>query len=91
MRSFYRFVRTTRNGHWRRNIAGKKAVRQDMTSAYLEPPKFMVKNLIGEAEFIIALGEISLTGQHGGFDQHSYCDVRRFCNEKMYELNAFVV
>lgn len=72
-------------------LQGKEAVRQYMAATYLEPPKFMVKNLIAEGDFVTALGEIALKDADGEVSGYTYCDVWRFRNGKMAELTAFVI
>lgn len=72
-------------------LRGKEAVRQYMAKAYVEPPKFMVENLIAEGEFVTALGKINLKDKNGKTIEYAYCDVWRFCDGKMIELKAFVI
>lgn len=72
-------------------LRGKEAVRQYMATVYTEPPKFTVENLIAEAEFVTALGQISMKGEDGKTVNYSYCDVWRFQNGKMAGLKAFVI
>src|SRR5687768_4061656 len=74
-----------------KTLRGKEAVRQYMATAYVEPPKFMVENLIAEGEFVTALGKISMKDEDGKMVDYSYCDVWRFRNGKMTELKAFVI
>jgi uncharacterized protein (TIGR02246 family) len=72
-------------------LQGKEAVRQYMATAYAEPPRFMVENLIAEGEFVTALGKISMKDEDGIRVDYSYCDVWRFRDGKMVELKAFVI
>jgi len=72
-------------------LLGKEAVRQYMVTAYIEPPTFVVENLIAEGEFVTALGQISMKDKDGKTIDYSYCDVWRFRNGKMSELKAFVI
>ena len=72
-------------------LRGKEAVRQYMAKAYVEPPKFMVENLIAEGEFVTALGKINLKDKNGKTIEYAYCDVWRFRDGKMIELKAFVI
>jgi ketosteroid isomerase-like protein len=74
-----------------KTLQGKEAVRQYMATAYIEPPKFMVENLIAEGEFVTAIGKISMTNEDGKMVDYSYCDVWRFRDGKMVELKAFVI
>lgn len=72
-------------------LRGKEAVRQYMATAYVEPPKFMVENLIAEGEFVTALGKISMKDEDGKTVDYTYCDVWRFRDGKMAQLKAFVI
>jgi ketosteroid isomerase-like protein len=72
-------------------LKGMEAVRQYMAAAYIEPPKFMVENLIAEGDFVTALGKISMKNDDGKMADYSYCDVWRFRDGKMAELKAFVI
>lgn len=74
-----------------RTLYGKEAVRQYMKTAYIEPPKFIVENLIAEGEFVTALGRISLKDEVGRMIDYTYCDIWRFRDGKMAELKAFVI
>ena len=69
----------------------KAAVRQWMATTYVEPPKFRVANLIAEADFVTALGDITMKGEDGKATHYSYCDIWRFRNGKIVELKAFVI
>lgn len=72
-------------------LKGKEAVRQYISKAYQEPPKFKVDHLIGDGDFLTAVGEISMKDENGKTNNYSYADVWRFRNGKMAELKAFVV
>lgn len=74
-----------------KTLRGKEAVRQYMATAYVEPPKFMVENLIAEGEFVTAFGKISMKNENGKTVDYAYCDVWRFRDGKMFELKAFVI
>jgi len=82
---------TTWNFVGEQMLAGKQAVREWMNEAYKTPPRFTVSNLIGEGEFVVALGSIVVPGANGKEQMHSYCDVWRFENGKIKSLNAFVL
>ncbi|MFT2008506.1 nuclear transport factor 2 family protein [Pontibacter sp. 13R65] len=56
-------------------LRGKEAIWQYMAMVYIEPPKFIVENLISEGDFVTALGKIRLKDRDG----------------KMAELKAFVI
>ena len=72
-------------------LKGKEAVRQYMAVAYVEPPKFLVENLVADGAFVTAIGKISMKNEDGKTVDYSYCDVWRFRDGKMAELKAFVI
>ena len=74
-----------------RTLRGKSAVRQWMANTYKEPPKFELHRMLAEGDFVMALGEISLKDEAGKAKRHAYCDVWRFREGKMAELQAFVM
>lgn len=74
-----------------RVLRGKQQVREYMKENYITPPKFDVTNLIGEGDYVTALGTIVVKDKHGIEVPHMYCDVWRFKNGKMDELTAFVI
>lgn len=74
-----------------KTLQGKQAVREYMTSEYVEPPKFRVEHLIAEGDFVTAVGSISMKNKDGKMVDYSYCDVWRFEDGKMAELKAFVI
>ncbi|RAK65156.1 nuclear transport factor 2 family protein [Hymenobacter edaphi] len=71
-------------------LRGKQAVREWMRTAYRQPPQFRVEHLIAEADFVTALGSITMT-EDGQAVEYAYCDVWRFREGKMAELRAFVI
>jgi uncharacterized protein len=74
-----------------RVLRGKEAVRQWMATTYKQPPKFAVAQLIADGDFVVALGEIMTESEDGRAVRSSYCDVWRFRDGKMAQLQAFVV
>ncbi|MEH1791320.1 MAG: nuclear transport factor 2 family protein [Nostoc sp.] len=74
-----------------KTLKGKEAVRQYMAMTYIEPPTFMVSNLIAEGNFVTALGDITMKGEDGKAAHYSYCDIWRFRDGKIVELRAFVI
>ena len=72
-------------------IIGKAAVRRWMVDAYKEPPEFNVTQLIADADYVVAVGEINAKDEEGNNALHSYCDVWRFREGKMTELMAYVI
>jgi len=62
-----------------------------MAITYLEPPKFIVENLIAEDGFVTAVGQITMRDEKGIAANYKYCDVWQFCDGKMAGLKAFVI
>ncbi len=74
-----------------RTLRGKDAVRRWMAETYKEPPRFSVREMIAEGEYLAVLGEITLQDENARERTSSYCDVWRFENGRLAELNAFVI
>lgn len=74
-----------------RTLKGKDAVRRYMAETYREPPVFRVDHLIAEGDFLTALGAITLKDEDGKATDYAYCDVWRFRDGRMAELQAFVI
>lgn len=74
-----------------KTLNGKEAVRHWMKEAYIEPPKFIVENLIAEDDFVTVVGTITMKDEDGNLSDYSYCDVWRFRDGRMAELKAFVI
>ena len=76
-----------------KTLRGKPAVREWMSIAYKEPPRFKVEKLIEEEDFVIAIGDILVKdeGEGGEGVWYKYCDVWRFRGGKIAELKAFVI
>ncbi|TWI60909.1 ketosteroid isomerase-like protein [Pseudoduganella lurida] len=72
-------------------LHGKGAVRAWMAKEYTQPPSFTVHNLIGDGDFVAALGDIEGKDADGKPTRNAYCDVWRFRDGKMVELRAFVI
>ncbi|SFM88611.1 Ketosteroid isomerase-related protein [Chitinophaga sp. YR627] len=72
-------------------LQGKESVRAYMKKAYTAPPEFDVENLIADADFVTAIGKISMNDESGKRIDYSYCDVWRFQDGKMADLKAFVI
>lgn len=74
-----------------RTLRGKEAVRQWMATTYKEAPKFELDRMVAEGDFVMATGEITLKDEAGKETRNAYCDVWRFREGRMAELQAFVV
>ncbi|MBD1919369.1 MULTISPECIES: nuclear transport factor 2 family protein [Cyanophyceae] len=72
-----------------KTLQGKESVRQRMAATYIEPPKFLVANLIAEDDFVTALGDIIMKNKDGKVAHYSYCDIWRFRGSEIVELKAF--
>ena len=72
-------------------LEGKEEVRKWMLTEYTVPPKFDLKTLIAENDYVTALGQITLINEQGVGVQYCYCDVWKFRDGKMHELTAFVI
>lgn len=72
-------------------IEGKDAVRRWMKTAYTQPPRFTVTDMVADADLLTAIGEIEVKDAHGRSARSAYCDVWRFRDGKMAQLRAFVV
>jgi ketosteroid isomerase-like protein len=70
---------------------GKNAIREWMTSWDIEPPKFTVDNIIAEGDVAVAHGDMSMKEKDGKTAPYAYCDIYRFRDGKIVELNSFVV
>lgn len=74
-----------------RTLRGKEAVRRYLAEAYKEPPEFHVDRMIAEGDLLVAMGEITLNNEAGARTRYAYCDVWRVRDEKLFELQAFVI
>jgi uncharacterized protein len=70
---------------------GKKGIREWMASMDFEPPKFTVDNIIAEGDFATAYGDMTIKDKDGKTAPYAYCDIYRFRNGKIAELNSFVI
>ncbi|RZK98787.1 MAG: nuclear transport factor 2 family protein [Pedobacter sp.] len=72
-------------------LEGKSAVREYMKATYQHPPMFDLQQLIGEGDYVTAIGKITLTDTQEALLTYSYCDVWRFREGEMVALQAFVI
>jgi uncharacterized protein len=72
-------------------MEGKQTIRKWMRATYVVAPIFDVKTLVAEGDLLVALGDISVEDQKGNVTRSSYCDVWRFRDGLMAELQAYVV
>ena len=78
-----------------RTVKGREAIRQwmkSMAAEHPEPPKFTVADpVIAEGDFVAARGDMTMKDKDGKVVPYSYCDIYRFRDGKIVELNFFVV
>lgn len=74
-----------------KTVTGKDAIRQWMASMGIEPPKFTVANVIADGDFVTAYGDMTMKDKTGTTAPYSYCDIYRFRDGKIVELNSFVI
>jgi uncharacterized protein len=74
-----------------KSVNGKNAIREWMASMDIEPPKFTVANIIGEGDFVTAYGDMTMKDKDGKTAPYAYCDIYRFSDGKIAELNSFVI
>ncbi|MEG3191562.1 nuclear transport factor 2 family protein [Lysobacter sp. D1-1-M9] len=72
-------------------LRGKEAVRQWMVREYQTPPRFSLHRLIAEDDTVVAIGSITTEDPEGRHVESAYCDVWRFVDGRMAELQAFVI
>lgn len=72
-------------------LRGKEAVRAWMVDGYAEPPKFTLRELVADGDFVVAIGDIESTDEQGKPVQNAYSDVWRIRDGKLAELRAFVI
>ena len=72
-------------------LKGKEAVRQWMATTYEEPPKFAVAHMIAEGDFVVAIGTILTRDEDDQAAPSAYCDVWRFRQGMIVELQAFII
>src|SRR5215510_12204437 len=74
-----------------RTVKGKDAIREWLSSIDTEPPKFTVDNIIAEGNFVTAYGDMTLKEKDGKTVSYAYCDIYRFRDGKIVELNSFLI
>lgn len=57
----------------------------------MEPPKFSVDTLIGEGDYVVSSGDMTMKNKEGKEEAYSYCDLYRFDGNKIAELTSYVV
>lgn len=73
------------------SLQGKESVRAWMKKTYSSPPDFTADAWIIEGDRLAVMGNIALKNSDGKSVHSKYCDVWRFQDGKMAELNAYAV
>ena len=73
------------------SLKGKESVREWMRRTYTTPPDFNAERWIIEGNMLAVMGNITLKTADGKSVRSKYCDVWRFRDGKMAELNAYAV
>lgn len=75
-----------------RIIEGKTSIREFVNSmGEMEPPVIMNKNMIAESDSVAAYGEMTMKDKTGQSVPYAYCDVYKFQDDKIVELNSYVL
>ena len=74
-----------------KTVKGKESIRQWMATIESEPPRFQVKNVIAEGDFVTAYGDMTMKDKDGNAVPYAYCDIYRFRGDTIVELTSFVV
>jgi uncharacterized protein len=71
---------------------GVKAVREWMAQMKdAEPPKFTVDEIIAEGDSVVCRGDMTMKDKDGVEGKYAYCDIYRFANDKIKNLDSYVV
>lgn len=72
-------------------MKGREAIGAFMASSQASsPPNFTVDTLIGEGEFVVTNGEMTMKGKEGEDVPYAYCDIYTFRDGKIAELRTFI-
>jgi uncharacterized protein (TIGR02246 family) len=74
-----------------KTVKGKESIRQWMATIESEPPRFQVKKVIAEGDFVTAYGDMTMKDKDGNAVPYAYCDIYRFRGDNIVELTSFVV
>ncbi|PWK78230.1 ketosteroid isomerase-like protein [Mucilaginibacter oryzae] len=73
-----------------RILDGKDKVREYLANAYDEST-FQINRYVESGDDLVAIGSIQLKDDRGKIVNYAFCDVWKFRDGKMAELNAFVI
>jgi len=90
------FKHCAENIEWKmvgdKTTKGLEAIREWMASMPEgEPPKINARNIIVEGDSVAAYGNMTMKNENGENVVYDYCDVYQFENNKIIELNSFVI
>ena len=75
-----------------RTIEGKNGIRDFVNSmGDMEPPVITNKHMIAEMDSVAAHGEMTMKDKTGKAVPYAYCDVYKFQDDKIVELNSYVL
>jgi uncharacterized protein len=74
-----------------KTVNGREAIREFMKEMNSEPPQFTVEDVIAEGDKVAAQGNMTMPDKDGNTVPYSFCDVYRFRDGKIVELNSFVI
>src|SRR5687768_14012512 len=71
---------------------GRESIREWMSQMEgSEPPKFTVDEIIAEGNSVICRGDMTMKDKDGIEGKYAYCDIYRFANGKIKNLDSYVV
>jgi ketosteroid isomerase-like protein len=56
-----------------------------------EPPKFTIKETIGEGDLVVSNGEMIMKNKDGVAETYAFCDIYKFGGGEIEELTSYVV
>ena len=75
-----------------RTVEGRDGIREFAASmGDMEPPVITNKDTIAEGNSVAAYGEMTMKDSGGKTVPYAYCDVYKFQDDKIVELNSYVL
>jgi ketosteroid isomerase-like protein len=75
-----------------KTVEGIAAIKEWMNSTECpEPPQFTVDHMVAEGDMVVCSGDMTMKDKDGVVQPLSYCDIYRFRNGRVSELQTFVV
>lgn len=56
-----------------------------------EPPKVTVDDIVAEGDLVVCRGDMTMKDKDGVEGKYAYCDIYRFANGKIKNLDSYVV